>query len=84
MVGKPLSGSGTLVVGTEGRIYSPKDYGGDFGMISLDEELMNKHKVAYDLSPRYFREWVRAIHSGKQAMRNFINYAGPLTKTNLP
>ena len=52
-------------------------------MISLDEELMNKHKIAYDLSPRHFREWVRAIHSGKQAMRNFINYAGPLTKTIL-
>ena len=83
MVGKPLSSSGALLVGTEGKIYSPKDYGEEFEMIGADNKPLPKPKVEYDRSPGHFREWVRAIQGGEPAMSNFIDYAGPLTETIL-
>ena len=83
MVGKPLSSSGSLLVGSTGKIYSPNDYGEQFDMFTLDNKPMEKPKVEYDASPGHFREWVRAIQGGKPAMSNFIDYAGPLTETIL-
>ena len=83
MVGKPLSSSGSLLIGSQGKIYSPKDYGEQFEIYTLDNKPMDKPKAEYDPSPGHFREWVRAIQGGQPAMSNFIDYAGPLTETIL-
>ncbi|MEE3219343.1 MAG: gfo/Idh/MocA family oxidoreductase, partial [Planctomycetota bacterium] len=42
-----------------------------------------KPKVDFEKSPGHFQEWVRAIKTGKAAMSNFPDYAGPLTETIL-
>lgn len=77
--GKQPSGSGALLVGEKGKLYSPDDYGADFevmGDIKVPE-------VEFKKSPGHFVEWVQAIKGGDPAMSNFPNYATPLTKTIL-
>jgi predicted dehydrogenase len=74
------SGSGSLMVGTKGMMYSPGDYGGKW-------ELMPKESFAgyqgppetLPRSPGHHKEWVAAIRGGPPAMSNF-SYGGPLTE----
>jgi hypothetical protein len=81
--GEELAGSGSLLIGSKGKLYSPNDYGekwmllpkGDFeGFIPPEPKLPR--------SPGHHAEWIRACKGGEPAMSNF-SYAGPLTETIL-
>ena len=76
---KKLSNSGSLIIGTEGKIFSPNDYGAEFELIG-GKEL----DVDYTRSPGHFREFAMAIKTGDlQPRSNFPEYAGPLTEVIL-
>lgn len=76
--GRTPSKSGCLVVGTNGKIFSPNDYGAEFELIGGEQK-----DVEYQRSPGHFREFAMAIQTGKPATSNFPDYAGPLTETIL-
>ena len=77
--GRKPSGSGCVVVGEKGTIYSPNDSGSGFDVIKgeIDKE------IEFEKSPGHFDEWVRAIKGGPAAVSNFPGYAAPLTETVL-
>ncbi len=77
--GKKPSGSGCVVIGEKGKLYSPNDYGGRYELLGGAEE----KEVEFPKSPGHFDEWVRAIKGGEPAVSNFPDYAGPLTETVL-
>jgi len=77
--GRNPSGSGCVVVGEKGKIYSPNDYGARYEILGDVE----KPEVEFEKSPGHFAEWVRAIKGGPPAMSNFPDYATPLTETVL-
>ncbi len=77
--GKTPAGSGCVVIGEKGKVYSPNDYGARFEMLGGVE----KPDVEFEKSPGHFAEWVRAIKGGPAAMSNFPEYASPLTETVL-
>ena len=77
--GKKPAGSGSLMIGTKGKLYSPGDNGGSYQLLAGAEE----KDVQFEQSPGHFEEWIRAIKEGKPAMSNFPDYAGPLTETIL-
>lgn len=77
--GAKIQGSGCLVIGEKGTLYSPGDYASKVEMLGGVE----KPKVEWVRSPGHFEEWVRAIRGGDQAMSNFADYASPLTETVL-
>jgi len=58
---------------------------GDKGILLNGRLLDGAQPVEVDFprSPGHFEEWVEAIRSGKQAMSNFPDYAGPLTEAML-
>src|SRR5262249_54992119 len=71
--------SGSLIIGDKGTLYAPGDNGG--GGKYLNDATTPKVEVV--TSPGHFAEFVQAIKTGKQAMSNFPDYAGPLTETVL-
>jgi len=74
-------GSGCVIVGDKGKMYSANDYGGItklYGDVDASDE-----GLEYPKSPGHFREWINAIKGGDPAMSNFPDYAGPLTETIL-
>lgn len=80
-------GSGSLLVGSRGILYSPNDYGSRY--ILLPENDFKDFEKPEAWLPRNGRgdlgmkqEWAEAIRGGKPAMSNF-NYAGLLTETIL-
>ena len=77
--GKNASGSGSIIIGSKGKLYSPNDYGAKYELLGGIEQ----PEVEFESSPGHFAEWVRAIKEGKPAMSNFPDYAGPLTETVL-
>ncbi len=77
--GKDPVGSGCVVIGEKGKIYSPNDYGAEFEILGGAE----MPKVEFTESPGHFEEWIRAIKGGPAAMSNFPDYASPLTETIL-
>jgi len=77
--GEKIEGSGALIIGDKGKLYSPGDYaGGNYKCLGFE-----KPKVDFEKSPGHFEEFVRAIKGGPQARSNFPDYAGPLTETIL-
>jgi predicted dehydrogenase len=78
--GRNMAGSGCVIVGEKGKIYSPDDYGAQFFILGSGIE---EPKVEFKRSPGHFEEWVQAIKGGDPAMSNFPDYAGPLTETIL-
>ncbi len=79
--GDTPGGSGCVVIGTKGKLYSGSDYGGIsklYGDVDDSDE-----GLEYDKSPGHFLEWINAIKGGKPARSNFIDYAGGLTETIL-
>jgi len=81
--GQKLSGSGSLMVGSEGMLYSTDDYGNHWRLLPADK--FRDYKAPPQKLPRspgHHKEWVEAIRGGRPAMSNF-NYAGPLTETVL-
>lgn len=74
-----LMRSGVLVIGENGKMFAPGDYGSDW---ILSSEL-ERPEVTFTESPGHFTEWVDAIDGGPEAISNFPDYAGPLTETIL-
>lgn len=75
--------SGSLLVGSKGKLYSPNDYGAEFFL--LPEEKFADYKrpePSLPRSPGHFDEFVIACTGGEAAMSNF-DYAGRLTETIL-
>jgi predicted dehydrogenase len=77
--GQEPGGSGSLVIGEKGKLYSGGDNGSGYKLLGD----VTEPKVDYPQSPGHFAEFVRAIKEGKPAMSNFPDYAGPLTETVL-
>jgi predicted dehydrogenase len=74
--GRKPAESGCIIVGDHGKILSPNDYGAAFDLLGGAED----KEVKFEESPGHFEEWVRAIKTGRPAMSNFPDYAGPLTE----
>ena len=77
---KGYIGTGCIVVGDKGILFSPGDYAERKIKLSTGAELPD---VEFERSPGHFQEWVRAIKGGPEAKSNFPNYAGGLTETIL-
>lgn len=74
---KPIKDSGCLLIGEQGKLYSPDDYGAQYFM---DVE---QPQVEFQASPGHFKEFADAIRGGGAAVSNFPDYSGPLTETVL-
>ncbi len=85
--------SGALVVGTDGMLFSPGDYGGDNqGNTGIQypngkfvkQRRIEEPKVEFQASPGHFKEFANAIADGNSTpVSNFPDFAGPLTETIL-
>ena len=80
LMGEKYSGSGSLVVGSKGSMYSPDDYGGRSVWLPRDKfQDVQGPELKLPKSPGHHAEWIRACKGGEPAMSNF-DYAGPLTE----
>ena len=70
------AGSGCVIIGEKGYLFSPDDYGAQYKLFGGAKEV----QVEAVRSPGHFAEWVEAIRGGKPAMSNFPDYATPLTE----
>ena len=79
MMGK-LPGSGALIIGDKGKLFSPDDYGARFFVALKGEEDFldgNKHPACKDVpqsiprSPGHVEEWFRMMKDGTPAYSNF-------------
>lgn len=71
--------SGSLILGTKGKLYTPGDYG-DGGHIV---DGVDVGEVKFPESPGHWEEFIRAIRGGEPAMSNFPGYGGALAETIL-
>jgi predicted dehydrogenase len=87
MMGQKVQGSGCLIMGEKGTLYSPNDYGAAFTLMPEKEfvghEFAKFDKDGGDNDGRHFAEFATGIKEGKQPTSNFPDYAGPLTETIL-
>jgi len=74
--------SGALIIGEQGMLFSPGDYGGG-QLLDPEGKPMKGPQVEITKSPGHFRELVDAIRGGAPAVSNFPHYASPLTETVL-
>jgi len=74
---------GFLLIGDQGKLYSPTDYGETFGLYPL-EKFQGWKPPARTLprSPGHHDEWLQGILAGRQPLANF-EYAAPLTEAML-
>jgi len=83
------AGSGALIIGEKGILYSPDDTGGSWTLIANDGgkiEPIPDDKLDYARNrDGHDGEFYRAIRENKpeECYSNFANYAGPLTETIL-
>ena len=89
--GEKLSGSGSILVGSKGILFSPNDYGAAFRItpdeLAKGKNLTKPEKLPIlegDNDPNQKKEWVQAIKAGKPeiAYSNF-DYASLLTENFL-
>ncbi|HXI51016.1 MAG TPA: Gfo/Idh/MocA family oxidoreductase [Candidatus Saccharimonadales bacterium] len=75
-----LPGSGCLIIGDKGRIFSPDDYGSQFFVrlkdekdlrASKDHEAVKPIPETIPRSPGHYKEWMDAMHGGPAAYSNF-------------
>ncbi|MEC7564739.1 MAG: Gfo/Idh/MocA family oxidoreductase [Planctomycetota bacterium] len=84
-----LLNTGSLIVGDQGSMLSPGDYGHDArttGIFSNDEYTLQsniKQEVEYPESPGHFTELANAIKGGPAPVSSFQKYSGRLTETIL-
>lgn len=86
------SDSGSVIVGSRWRMYSPNDYGAkqvvwpkdDYTDLKAPEPSLPRHQHPRDIDANQKREWVQAIRAGKPsiALANF-DYASVLTESML-
>ncbi|MGC8784098.1 MAG: Gfo/Idh/MocA family oxidoreductase [Armatimonadota bacterium] len=81
--GEQMADSGLLLIGSEGTLYSPGDYGAPFVLLPR-EKFANYQPPAPSIprSPGHHQEWINACKGGPPAMSNF-DYASALTETAL-
>ena len=78
-----LKSGGFLLVGDQGKLYSPTDYGERFELYPREKfEGFTPPPQTLPRSPGVHAEWLECIATGKQPVANF-EYAGPLTETIL-
>ena len=81
--GVKLAHGGFLLVGDEGMLYSPTDYGERFDLYPKEKfEDFTPPKQTLLRSPGIHDEWLQGILSGTQPMANF-EYAAPFTESIL-
>lgn len=81
--GRDLPGSGVVLIGEKGRLFSPDDYGGSYELLPKDRFTdFKKPEPTLPRSPGHHAEWIRACKGGEAALSNF-DYAAPLTETLL-
>jgi predicted dehydrogenase len=74
-------GSGCIIVGSKGKMYSPDDYGARWRLLPANEfEGYKPPAPSIPRSPGHHAEWIRACKGGPPAMSNFIDYASTLTE----
>jgi len=79
--GEKVSGSGALLVGEKGMLYSDGDYGDKWHLVPQKQfEGVRLPPETLPRSPGHFQEWVRACKGGPPAKSNFPDYAGLLTE----
>jgi len=82
-MGEKPPGSGCLLVGSKGTLYSPSDNGDSHRLLPLNSfRDYQAPKPSLPRSPGHHAEWIRACKGGPAAMSNF-DYAGPLTEMAL-
>jgi len=81
--GEQMADSGLLLIGSEGTLYSPGDYGTPFVLLPR-EKFASYQPPAPSIprSPGHHQEWINACKGGPAAMSNF-DYASALTETAL-
>jgi len=79
--GQKPPGSGCIMVGTKGKMYSPDDYGARWRLLP-EAAFQNYQAPAPSIprSPGHHAEWIRACKGGPPAMSNFVDYASTLTE----
>lgn len=83
LYGRELPGSGVLLVGDKGRLFSPDDYCGSYELLPHGKfTSYRKPDPTLPRSPGHHAEWIRACKGGEPAMSNF-DYAAALTETLL-
>jgi predicted dehydrogenase len=83
--GEKRASSGMVIVGDQGSLYTPDDYGAEY--VLLPRNKFEGYKPPEKFVPRcpsgvsnHFKEWVTACHGGAPAMSNY-NYSSRLTET---
>jgi predicted dehydrogenase len=84
--GQKLGGSGMIMIGSKGSMYSPDDYGARY--VLLPTKNFEGYKPPQPSIPRapgenHHAEWLRACKGGPPAMSNLVDYAGLLTEIAL-
>jgi len=81
--GEATAGSGLVLIGDEGALYSPDDYGVEWLLLPKDEFTnFQAHEPTLPRSPVHHQEWIDACKGGPRCLSDF-SYAGPLTETIL-
>jgi len=84
--GLPLrqKGSGLLIIGEKGMMFSPDDYGSQQQWLTHDRKPLEVKKPEPTLprSPGHYKEWVNACKGGQPCLSNF-DYAAVLTEAIL-
>lgn len=80
--GGQVPSSGSLIIGDQGVMFSPGDYGGG-KLFDPEGKPMKGPEVEIVQSPGHFQELANAIRGGAPAVSNFPDYASPLTETVL-
>jgi len=89
--GEKIPGSGSLIVGEKGTLFSPNDYGAKYkllpekdfeGFKPPEPRLPRLPGGDQKVDPLHWREWVTACVNDKPEMcMSKFSYAGPLTET---
>jgi predicted dehydrogenase len=79
--GEKRATSGMVIVGDQGSLYTPDDYGAEYVLLPRKKfENFKSPERFLPRSPNHFKEWVAACHGGAPAMSNF-SYSSRLTET---
>ena len=78
-----LPGSGCLLIGDKGHLFSPDDYGARFFLLPQKEFAEYKNvEERINSEAVHHKEWIDACKGGKPGGSNF-DWAGPLAETVL-
>jgi len=84
--GRPIPGSGCLIIGSRGKMFSRDDYGAKQSLeMTLSTgliEAMARIEPSLPSSPGHHKEWLAACRGEGQALSNFA-HAGPFTEAIL-